>query len=127
MKSATATASLLLIILISSSTVHSQDYYSDQGKTIEAQTEKAFTITLESNRTTGYEWQLAPATDETIVKFISCEYIPARTGLIGSGGREIWTFIPLRPGRTSIGFVYTRPWEKDNPPAKKSVFTINVT
>lgn len=100
--------------------------YSDPAKTIDAELCKDFTITLESNKTTGFGWDIATPIDENIVKFISCEYIAADTGLIGSGGKEIWSFRAVCPGKTSIAFKYIRPWEKDVPPAKDLTFTIAI-
>jgi inhibitor of cysteine peptidase len=98
--------------------------YSDPAKTIEAELCKDFAITLESNKTTGFGWDIAAPIDEKVLKFIGCEYIAADTGLIGSGGKEIWSFRAVCPGKTKISFKYTRPWEKDVPPAKNLMFNV---
>jgi inhibitor of cysteine peptidase len=55
---------------------------------------------------------------------MSCEYIAADTGLVGSGGREIWSFMAVCPGKANISFKYIRPWEKDVPPAKNLTFNV---
>lgn len=98
--------------------------YTDPAKTIEVELCKEFAIVLESNKTTGFGWDIAVPLDEKMVKFISCEYIPADTGLVGSGGKEIWTFRSVCQGKTQISFKYVRPWEKDVPPAKEMAFTV---
>ncbi len=94
--------------------------------TIQAVSGMEFVIILTANATTGYEWQLARPVDESRVKFISSEYFADETGLVGSGGKSVWTFEALRTGKTKIFFKYVRPWEKDVPPAKESVFTVDI-
>ena len=64
--------------------------------------------------------------DENIIKFMSCEYVAAAAGLVGSGGREIWSFRAVCPGKANIAFKYFRPWEKDVPPAKSLTFNVAV-
>jgi len=87
---------------------------------------KEFIITLKGNATTGYEWQLAGPIDEGLIKLIHSEYVPYRTGLVGSGGRSIWCFKAVGTGKTRISFKYIRPWEKGATPLKKAVYAIDV-
>ena len=93
---------------------------------IKAAAGKEFTITLDSNRTTGYEWQLAKPLDENIVRLAKPEYIPASTKLCGAPGKEVWKFKAIKPGKTTIYFKYIRPWEKNPVPAKDKKFDINI-
>jgi predicted secreted protein len=93
---------------------------------IQAATGMNFVIILDANATTGYEWQLARPIDEMAIKFIGSEYFTDNPGLIGSGGKSVWTFEALKPGKTKVFFKYVRPWEKDDPTAKKSVFIVNI-
>jgi inhibitor of cysteine peptidase len=113
-------------LMITSSVSAEEATYSDPAKTIDVELCKDFTITLESNKTTGFGWDIATPIDEKIIKFIGCEYIAAQTGLIGSGGMEIWSFRAVCPGKTNISFKYIRPWEKDVPPAKNLTFNVVV-
>lgn len=99
--------------------------YSNPAKPIRTEPGKIIIITLESNKTTGYAWQLAKALDTNIVDFMSSEYFTHNTDLIGSGGTEVWSFRAMGQGRTKIGFEYVRPWEKDVAPAKFMVFEID--
>jgi len=100
--------------------------FSNPAKTIEAEQCREFTIRLESNRTTGFGWDIAEPLDEKLVEFVSCEYVAADTALVGSPGKEIWTFRAVGAGKTTIAFKYVRPWEKDLPPANKTAFAIVV-
>ncbi len=67
---------------------------------------KSFNIILESNRTTGYEWQIANTPEVKIVKFAGKEYLPANNGLMGAGGNEVWNFVANMKGQTEIKFIY---------------------
>ncbi|MFA4906124.1 MAG: protease inhibitor I42 family protein [Candidatus Margulisiibacteriota bacterium] len=85
-----------------------------------------FTITLKSNATTGYGWQLAKPIDGKMLKLIGSKYYPQRTGLVGSGGVERWMFRALKCGKTQVSFKYVRPWEKNVPPVDTRVYQITI-
>ena len=109
--------SLFLFVLLSSCA---------QLEVINAVAGDEFSITLESNPTTGYSWQLAQPLDEEMVKLVSSEYVPSRTDLVGAGGEEKWTFLALNKGVVRIVLKYVRPWEKDKPPAKEKTFLVRI-
>ncbi len=100
--------------------------FMDPKKTVQRKVGETFSIVLDSNPTTGYQWQLANPPDEKIVKLIRSEYRASKTNLTGAGGKEIWTFATLGPGQTAIAFKYVRPWEKDTEPGRNAVFTVYV-
>jgi len=93
---------------------------------ITAEPGKTFTLTLDSNPTTGYRWQLANPVDEKHVKLISSEYHRPSTQLIGAGGKEIWNFKAVAAGTTEIHLKYIRPWETNMPPALSTNFLVTV-
>jgi len=97
----------------------------NQGKQLSATVGQKFTITLESNQTTGYQWQLAKPLDESIVKLVGSEYEAPKSGLVGQGGREVWTFEAVSQGITQIAMKYARPWES-TPPAQEQLFSVTV-
>ncbi|MEI6832327.1 MAG: protease inhibitor I42 family protein, partial [Candidatus Omnitrophota bacterium] len=86
-----------------------------QAKVIKVQLGQNFTITLEANKTTGYEWQLANPLDESMVQLISSEYLTRKTKLLGVGGKQVWVLKALKTGKMTISFKYIRPREKENP------------
>lgn len=104
-----------------------QDPDSPSEVTIQMTVRKSFVVTLESNKTTGYEWQLAKPLDRNTLKFVSSKYVAGDSNLIGAGGKEEWTFMALKPGKTTISLKYVRPWEKDAPPAKKVTFVVVIS
>lgn len=85
-----------------------------------------FTITLDSNPTTGYQWQLGKPLDENIVKLVSSKYKGPVTSKPGAGGEEGWTFRAEGTGKAEIALKYVRPWEKDMPAAKEQTYEVIV-
>ena len=96
----------------------------ENDKIIETTADKSFTITLDSNPTTGYQWQIARQMDTGMVELIDSQYIAPKTGLVGAPGREEWHFKATKEGKAIISFEYVRPWEKDEPPAGTDDFII---
>jgi len=101
--------------------------YSDPSGAIETAVGQSFVITLESNRTTGYGWEISPSPDAALLKVEEIQHraSPAK-GLVGAPGTDSWTFKALNPGQTTIALKYVRPWEKDVAPAKEAVFSVTI-
>jgi inhibitor of cysteine peptidase len=102
---------------------------SQHGQTIEVSAGWLVTITLESNATTGFKWELSEPVDEGMLALIKSEYIPnSETSqdepVAGAGGTEVWTFETLAPGDTTISMAYSRPWEGGEKGAKTFTLTI---
>ena len=85
-----------------------------------------FTLTLKSNATTAYGWQLAKPINGKLLKFLGSKYYPERTGLVGSGGVERWIFKALKCGKTKLYFKYVRPWEKGGAPVDMRTYLITI-
>lgn len=100
--------------------------YTDPAVTITVKGGEEFTISLESNRTTGYRWVLAQEPDDRVVRHVGTEYRPADSRRIGAGGSEIWTFGTVNRGNAVISLQYLRPWEKETPAIRRVDFSIVV-
>jgi predicted secreted protein len=85
-----------------------------------------FILKLESNATTGYQWQIARPLVTKKVRLISQKYLTPKNARIGQGGTEIWTFKAVGKGQTRIMFKYVRPWEKNVAPIELKTFLIEV-
>jgi len=92
--------------------------------TVNVKAGKELVITLRSNITTGYHWQLTKAVDRNFIILTGLKYVPAKTKRLGKGGKEEWTFKAVKPGTTSVSFQYVRSWEKNEPPAKVKSFRV---
>jgi len=82
----------------------------------EAQKHNTAAVELNGNPTTGYTW-VYTMSPEGVLREISNEYIPDNTveGVVGSGGKYIFTFEALINGETELIFSYLRAWEEDTP------------
>ncbi len=87
---------------------------------------RQFKLELDSNATTGYQWQLAQSLASRKVRQVDHKYITPKNGKIGAGGTEVWTFKAIGKGRTEIVFKYVRPWEKKVPPIELRTFFIDI-
>lgn len=94
--------------------------------TLSARTNEQFYITLSSNPTTGYEWQIASISHPNVVGFVSSEYIPPRSELLGAGGKQVLTFNALQEGNAIVELQYVRPWETGVPPVSIYVAEVMV-
>ena len=83
-----------------------------------------FMIALASNPTTGYSWMVK--SDPKYVQLVNSTYIPYKTksGIVGSGGIQIFIFKAIKPGITWITMEYQRPWAETVPPLKEVRYTI---
>jgi predicted secreted protein len=83
-----------------------------------------FVLTLESNRTTGYEW--FAIFDTSVISVISQKYVPSSLSptVMGSSGKDIFAFKSLAKGTTTLKMLYKREWEKK--PLKVRKYLINI-
>ena len=99
---------------------------STPNATLSAKTNEQFHITLSSNPTTGYEWQIASISHPNVVGFVSSEYIPPTSELLGAGGKQVLTFNALQEGNAIVKLQYVRPWETGVPPVSIYVAEVMV-
>ena len=82
------------------------------GKQVEIAVAGTLTVTLESNATTGFQWELASISDQAVLEKQSNTYeAPEDTGMVGAPGKEVWTFKALKKGTSTISMEYSQPWE----------------
>ncbi len=81
-------------------------------------------VSLDSNPTTGYDW--TPVSyDESVLKIDGRRFIPARRGLVGSGGTTEISFLAVGEGNSKIKLGYARPWES-KPAIKEANYDVKV-
>jgi len=101
------------------------------GKTVELAAGGSLTVTLESNATTGFQWELASISDQTVMEKVANTYEApeakeGETPMVGAGGQEVWTFKALTKGESTISMEYSRPWEKGEKAAQTFSLTVVV-
>lgn len=89
----------------------------DNGKQITVKPGDVVTVTLVSNPTTGYSWQVMEIDNAILVQEGDPEYkqSPGSEGLVGAGSTETFRFKAVGSGETPLGLGYLRPWESVPP------------
>lgn len=86
-------------------------------------------VTLDSNATTGYSWNLSEISDAAIIRYVSDEYVAPEQSdppVVGAPGQEVWTFEALAAGTAAISMRYIQPWMPDADPAETFDITVIV-
>ena len=94
--------------------------------TLSVKTNEQFYITLSSNPSTGYAWQVASVSNPDMVRFVDSQYIRPESELVGAPGKQVLTFNALQEGSATIQLEYVRPWERDVPPVSIYVAEVMV-
>ncbi len=86
--------------------------------------EQELIISLDANKTTGYEWK-SEISDKSIIS-VTDEYKvdAASDGAIGVGGKHSFYIKGLKPGKTVLTLSYQRSWE--DAPIKSIVYELEV-
>ncbi len=89
----------------------------DNGKQITVKSGDLVTLTLVSNPTTGYSWQVMEIDSAILVQDGEPEYKQSSgsEGLVGAGGTETFRFKAVGSGKTTLNLGYMRPWESVQP------------
>jgi predicted secreted protein len=100
------------------------DKQADITKQVEVKAGDTFTVTLDSNATTGFQWTMqAKIADANTVQQTDHDYLAPNGKVIGQAGVEEWTFKTVKAGTTTINLSYDRPWEG----GEKGVMTFELT
>ena len=97
----------------------------DAGGRVDLQVGQILTVSLESNPTTGYIWQVARYDNAILRQLGEAEFKQGgEEGLVGAGGIETFRFESVQAGETSLELEYVRPWEEGVAPER--LFAIQV-
>ena len=90
---------------------------SGNGRQITVKTGDVVTVSLDSNPTTGYSWQVIEIDNTVLIQDGDPEYKQdaGSAGLVGAGGTETFRFKATGSGETSLKLGYRRPWENVPP------------
>jgi inhibitor of cysteine peptidase len=97
----------------------------DNGKLVALKVGESLAITLDSNPSTGYSWQLGAMKRAILQQQGEPQYTPPAQPLPGAGGQHTFQFTAVGAGRTTLTLVYKQLFDRKAAPAEK--FTIQVT
>ena len=83
----------------------------DNGGQVELEMGKLLVVTLESNPSTGYQWELVENNESILKQFGQVEFKSSETSeqpMVGAGGWEIFRFKAVNTGQTTLELVYHR-------------------
>ncbi|MFH1115009.1 MAG: protease inhibitor I42 family protein [Pseudomonadota bacterium] len=109
--------------LILSCTCGSAAHSAGRHAPVSANLNKQFTIVVESNPTTGYSW--SADFDKSRLRLESSSYERPAEPIPGSGGKQVFVFVPIKEGKTEVVLQYRRSWEKV--PVKKRTYKVLVS
>lgn len=95
----------------------------DNGKQVAVKSGDVIVVTLESNPTTGFSWQLTEMDNAVLKQVGEVKYESDGRNIPGAGGTETFRFEAVSAGEVALTLWYMRPWESVQP---LETFTIQV-
>jgi len=95
----------------------------NDGYRAELGSDQVLVVSLESNPSTGYSWEVADINPKVLHQVGKTEF-EQMSPLLGAPERQTLRFKVVGAGQSTLKLVYRRPWEKDVKPAKE--FSIQV-
>lgn len=87
----------------------------DNGRTNLVNTGSEIEITLEGNPTTGYSWDMASFSTNSLQQIGTVQYRqteqPDKRPRVGVGGQFMFKFKAVKQGQSDIKLIYRRSWE----------------
>ena len=101
----------------------SMDY---NGRQIELTNGQTFNVTLETNPSTGYSWEVVELNNNILHQIGETETEPNITqkNMVGVPVMHTFQFQVINTGQTTLSIVYHRIWEKDV--ASLNTFSIDI-
>jgi len=84
---------------------------SANGSQVELQRGQILVISLESNPTTGYQWEVVEL-DEAFLRQVGEAEFKPESELLGAGGTETFRFEAVSAGKMPLALAYHRLWEE---------------
>ncbi|MFI5212132.1 MAG: protease inhibitor I42 family protein [Ignavibacteria bacterium] len=125
MKNLKLTFSIFIFFAFVSASFSQEKTYTVKDTEISAEVGENFTISLNSNQSTGYSWSVGMVSDNSQVVVTGMDYDLPDNAKTGQGGDEVWHLKAVASGSVKLMFYYARSWEKD-PPVDQVVFKVTV-
>lgn len=82
-------------------------------------TQQNLILSLPSNPTTGFRWEVRDAAANVLQSLGPEVYsTPESSGLVGAAGISTWRFVAHAPGEGRLLLTYQQPWEPNVAPAE---------
>lgn len=114
-----------LLLLCSCGSAHQGAAPSPSGDTIKVKLNEKFEIKLDVNFGTGYSWITADSVFTTYLRPDST-YSIENKDKEGSPATQVFRYMAIAKGQTTIKFIYIRPWRKDDKPEKEKTYQVTI-
>jgi inhibitor of cysteine peptidase len=96
------------------------------GRQIELTKGQTFNVTLETNPSTGYSWEVVELNTNLLQKIGEADSEPSITNeqLVGAPVMHTFQFEVINTGQTTLKIVYRRSWEQEVAPV--NTFSIDI-
>jgi inhibitor of cysteine peptidase len=114
------TLAILVLVVACNSTNDVKIGAGENGGHVDVRKGQVLVVTLESNPTTGYSWEVANATEGILTQKGEAEYVQGNAGnnLLGAGGTETFRFDVVGTGEANLKLIYHRTFEPGVEPAQ---------
>jgi len=89
----------------------------DNGRQIELERRQILIVSLDSNPSTGYTWEIAEI-DELVLCQVGKVQFELGSRMPGAPGQQVFRFEAMGAGQTSLRLIYHRLWETGVEPAR---------
>ena len=98
----------------------------DSGNEISIRSGEEFTLRLESNPSTGYQWVIPTESMPLMLSVIERDFEGPTGDLIGAPGTQVFTVEADEEGAGVLRLEYTRPWDEQAIPEKVAEYVVRV-
>lgn len=99
----------------------------DRGPTsLEMRVGEMFTVSLDSNPTTGYRWVVGQGYDDGLLELVEDRF-ETDSKLVGAPGKQLLVFKAEAWGTNEFSLEYKRPWEDDVLESRRYIVDIGVS
>jgi inhibitor of cysteine peptidase len=74
----------------------------------------------------GYNWELKGISNANVLEKTDNKYVAPTSNLMGTSGKEVWTFKVLKAGTSTLSMGYSQPWEGGQKDANTFTLTVVV-
>jgi inhibitor of cysteine peptidase len=129
MRKFTIVALAILILIVACAVPGEREIGAGQnGGQVDTRKGEVLVVSLDSNPTTGYRWEVSEIDAAILQQKGDAEYTSNATAtppVPGAGGKQTFRFDVVGTGETTLKLVYRRSWEKGVDPSQ--TYTVQVT
>jgi predicted secreted protein len=97
----------------------------DNGRTLELAAGEVLVVSLDSNPTTGYGWEVSEIDEGILSQEGEPVYVQGGAeGMVGAGGVETYRFMASGSGKATLTLIYHRAWEEGVEPLE--TFSVDI-